>query len=42
MTLLVKADRTQLFRVLVNLLRNSAEAGARTVRITAQHASPTL
>ncbi len=31
----VKADRTQLFRVLVNLLRNAAEAGARTVRITA-------
>ena len=30
-TLLVKADRIQLFRVLVNLLRNSAEAGARTV-----------
>jgi signal transduction histidine kinase len=30
----VKADRTQLFRVLVNLLRNAAEAGARKVRVT--------
>jgi signal transduction histidine kinase len=40
-TLLVKADRIQLFRVLVNLLRNSAEAGARSARITAQHASLT-
>src|SRR5262249_11306966 len=29
----VRADRTQLFRVLVNLMRNSAEAGARNVRV---------
>lgn len=41
-TILVHADRTQLFRVFANLLRNAAEAGARTVRITAQHNSPTL
>lgn len=32
-TLEVQADRDQLFRVLANLLRNAAEAGARTVRI---------
>jgi signal transduction histidine kinase len=35
---LVKADRIQLFRVLVNLLRNAAEAGARNARVTAEHA----
>ncbi len=37
---LVRADRIQLFRVLVNLLKNAAEAGARGARITARHASP--
>ena len=40
--ILVRADRTQLFRVLANLLRNAAEAGARRVRVSAQHNSPTL
>jgi signal transduction histidine kinase len=39
---LVKADRIQLFRVLVNLLRNAAEVGARSVRVTARHGSPTV
>jgi signal transduction histidine kinase len=39
---LVRADRIQLFRVLVNLLKNAAEAGARSGRITAQHASPSV
>jgi signal transduction histidine kinase len=39
---LVRADRMQLFRVLVNLLRNAAEAGARKARITAQLAGPTV
>jgi len=29
------ADRDQLFRVLVNLMRNAAEAGARRIRVTA-------
>jgi signal transduction histidine kinase len=39
---LVRADRTQLFRVLTNLLRNAAEAGARSVAVSAQYNSPTL
>ncbi len=38
----VKADRTQLFRVLVNLFRNAAEAGARTVRVAAGEAGTML
>ena len=38
--ILVRADRIQLFRVLINLLRNAAEAGARSVRISA-HADST-
>jgi signal transduction histidine kinase len=38
----VRADRTQLFRVLTNLLRNAAEAGARCVAVSVQHNSPTL
>lgn len=33
----VEADRNQLFRVLVNLMRNAAEAGARSMRIEALH-----
>ncbi len=33
------ADRDQLFRVLVNLGRNAAEAGAHTVRVTATQAA---
>jgi signal transduction histidine kinase len=37
---LVTADRNQLFRVLVNLLRNAAEAGARSVRVSAHTAGP--
>jgi signal transduction histidine kinase len=39
--ILVRADRTQLFRVLTNLMRNAAEAGARSVRVSAQRNSPT-
>jgi signal transduction histidine kinase len=39
---LVRADRMQLFRVLVNLMRNAAEAGARKARIMARHAGPTV
>jgi signal transduction histidine kinase len=39
---LVRADRIQLFRVLVNLLRNAAEAGARNARVTAHRANPTV
>ena len=35
-TVLGRADRNQLFRVLVNLLRNAAEAGAGLVRVAAQ------
>lgn len=38
----VRADRMELFRVLANLLRNAAEAGARTVHISAQHAGTAL
>ncbi len=34
--LIVRADREQLFRVLVNLGRNAVEAGARRVRIAAE------
>jgi signal transduction histidine kinase len=40
--ILVRADRMQLFRVLTNLLRNAAEAGARVVCVTAQQSSPIL
>jgi signal transduction histidine kinase len=36
------ADRDQMFRVLVNLGRNSAEAGARSIRISAEVASGVL
>ncbi|MEJ0020923.1 MAG: HAMP domain-containing sensor histidine kinase [Acetobacteraceae bacterium] len=39
---LVRADRIQLFRVLANLMRNAAEAGARTVHVAAHPGSPTL
>ena len=38
----VKADRTQLFRVLVNLFRNAAEAGAGTVRVATGEAGTML
>jgi signal transduction histidine kinase len=41
-SIVVRADRIQLFRVLTNLLRNAAEAGARTVRISAHHYRPTI
>ena len=34
--LMVQADRNQFFRVLANLLRNAADAGARSVRIVAR------
>jgi len=34
--LLVEADRNQFFRVLANLLRNAAAAGARSARVSAQ------
>jgi signal transduction histidine kinase len=36
----VKADRNQMFRVLVNLLRNAAEAGARNVRVSVRGTGP--
>jgi signal transduction histidine kinase len=36
----VKADRNQMFRVLVNLLRNAAEAGAHTVRTSVHGSGP--
>jgi signal transduction histidine kinase len=39
---MVAADRNQLFRVLVNLLRNSAEAGARRVHVSAQGTGPVV
>ena len=39
-SVVVKADRNQMFRVLVNLLRNAAEAGARGVRVSARGAGP--
>jgi signal transduction histidine kinase len=32
----LQADRNQIYRVLINLLRNAADAGARTVRISAK------
>jgi signal transduction histidine kinase len=41
-TVLVKADRNQLFRVLVNLLRNAAEAGARSVRLSVRRIGPVV
>ena len=40
--IVVRADRIQLFRVLSNLMRNAAEAGARSVRVSAHHDNPTL
>jgi signal transduction histidine kinase len=40
--ILVRADRIQLFRVLTNLLRNAAEAGARSVRISARQENTML
>jgi signal transduction histidine kinase len=41
-SIVVRADRTQLFRVLANLMRNAAEAGARSVSISAHYYSPTI
>ncbi len=41
-SVLVRADRIHLFRVLVNLMKNAAEAGARSGRITADRTSPTV
>jgi signal transduction histidine kinase len=38
----VKADRNQMFRVLVNLLRNAAEAGAQVVRVSVRGTGPFL
>ena len=38
----VRADRTQLFRVLVNLLRNAAEAGARNVTVAVSDTTGSL
>ena len=38
----VKADRNQLFRVLVNLLRNASEAGARNVRLYVRSTAPVV
>lgn len=42
LSILVNADRIQLFRVLANLLRNAVEAGAHTIQVTTQYNSPTL
>ncbi len=42
LAVLVRADRIQLFRVLVNLLKNAAEAGANGARITADQPGPTV
>lgn len=41
-TLTVPADRTQLFRVLANLMRNAAEAGARSVQATGSPGETTV
>jgi signal transduction histidine kinase len=41
-TVVVMADRIQLFRVLVNLLRNAAEAGAHAVRVSVGHVGPVV
>jgi signal transduction histidine kinase len=41
-TILVRADRIQLFRVLTNLMRNAAEAGARGVFVSAHCGSPVV
>jgi signal transduction histidine kinase len=38
----VEADREQMLRVVANLIRNAAEAGATEVTITATHAPPML
>ena len=38
--IVVMADRIQLFRVLVNLLRNAAEAGAHRVRVLVRQTGP--
>jgi signal transduction histidine kinase len=38
LTLLVEADRNQFFRVLANLLRNAADAGARSTQVSARAA----
>lgn len=38
----VRADRIELFRVLANLLRNAAEAGARTICVSAKYAGAAL
>jgi signal transduction histidine kinase len=40
--LLVEADRNQFFRVLANLLRNAADAGARSTAVTAEAARGTV
>jgi signal transduction histidine kinase len=40
--LTVKADRDQLYRVLLNLARNAAEAGARRLRVAAARAEGTI
>jgi signal transduction histidine kinase len=40
--ILVRADRIQLFRVLTNLMRNAAEAGARSVSVSAHRGSPVI
>lgn len=39
LTLLIEADRNQFFRVLANLLRNAADAGARSARVSAHAAA---
>src|SRR6185437_9091019 len=41
-SILVSADRNQLFRVFTNLMRNAAEAGARSVRCSGEPRQLTL
>ncbi len=41
-SILVNADRNHLFRVFINLMRNAAEAGARSVRCSAEPKQPAL
>jgi signal transduction histidine kinase len=41
-SIVVRVDRTQFYRVLTNLMRNAAEAGAQSLRVSAHQNSPTV